>query len=155
MQNIQGIKFKLKTKEQWFCDVCGGVIETAKDGMLEWDSLISEEGMIDAKNFRIVHVRSIEGCKNNRSEEHLADGHLHWFTGPNGLNNLLSMYERYTFDPIEFNKIIRRIHVDFYEEGARLSQLAREDSYEIDPYDSGDINQDDLLWLIRKYGNEN
>lgn len=153
MQHIQGMKFKLKTKEQWLCDICGEIIESANDGMLEWDSYMSEDGKVDAKNFRIVHGRWLKRC-NNGSKDHLADGHLHWYTGPDGLNQLLSMYGRYNFDPIEFNRIIRRIHVDFYEEGARLAQLAREDSYDIDPYDTGDINQADLLWLIRRYGKE-
>ncbi|MEK4980831.1 hypothetical protein [Bacillus sp. FSL K6-6540] len=155
MQIIQGmpVNLKLKNKEQWFCDLCGGVIESDKDGMLEWNSYWKDEVGSEADEFRIVHGRWIEGCKSNRSDDNLSDGHLHWFTGPDGLNKLLEMYERYKFEPVEFNKIIRRIHVDYYEEGSRLVPLAREDGdISIDPYDRGDITQSELLWLIRKYG---
>lgn len=155
MQNLQGIEFKLKSKEQWFCDICGGIIESSKDGMLEWSSNLLDEGGIEAKDFRIVHGGWIKECKGNRAHENVADGHLNWFTGSDGLNALLSISERYSLDTIEFNRIIRRIHLDFYEEGARLIPLAREDhENDIDPYDRGDINQSELLWLIRKYGKD-
>ncbi len=154
MHQYEHIQFKLKNKEQWFCDACGGIIQSDKDGMLEWESQISIEGAIDAKNFRIVHGRWVDGCIKNRSDENLSDGHLHWFTGPDGLNKLLSMFVRFNLDNVEFTRIIRRIHIDHYEEGARLLPLAREDGeYDLDPYDEGDIPQSDLLWLIKKYGN--
>lgn len=153
-QSVQGMNFKLKTKEQWFCDICGGVIESANDGMLEWDSYVSEEGKSNAENFRIVHGRWLKGC-NNGSTDHLADGHLHWYTGPDGLSQLLSMPVRFNLDTVEFNRIIRRIHIDYYEEGARLLPLAQEnEGFDPDPYDEGDISQSDLLWLIRKYGKQ-
>jgi hypothetical protein len=149
------LKLKLQLKRQWFCDYCGEIIKTAKDGMLEWDSYLDEERGLTAENFRIVHGRWVKGCIKNRSDDNLADGHLHWYTGPDGLSELLSIQRRYSLDTERFNNIIRRFHVDFFEEAIQYLPLAREDGEnEIDPYDVGELTQEEIKWLIRKYGNQ-
>lgn len=141
---------KLKVKEQWICDVCGKVIESDRDGMLEWDKYFIENDEIAQDNFRIVHGRWIVGCKDNRSKNKLADGHLHWFTGSDGLNKILSMLQRPNLDQAGLIEIIKRLHVDYYEEARTLFGIAIEDEYF--DYDDGEhIPQDDLIRLIRKY----
>lgn len=147
------LTLKLKIKEQWYCDNCGEIIESDKDGMLEWDSLVDTEGP-NAKNFRIVHhITSGRKCQTpSHSRRNLSDGHLHWYTGSNGLSELLDMYERYKVIPTELNTIIRRLHVDYFEEARPYMNRAREDGHEFDPYDVGDYTKEELIFLIKKYG---
>lgn len=153
--DLKDLKLKLEPKKQWFCDFCGGIIQTEKDGMLEWDSFLPDEREYTAENFRIVHHRAVEKCRPKHADKYLADGHLHWYTGPDGLSELLDISIRYKLDQAKFNNIIRRLHVDYFEEGITYLPAAREDGeHEIDPYDKGDLSQRDLIWLIRKYGNK-
>ena len=150
-QDIKKVKTKLEVKKQWVCDLCGGVIESDKDGMLEWDKYFIDDREIAQDNFRIVHGRWIKGCGGNRPTDKLADGHLHWYTGADGLNKLLEMLKRPNLDMDSLLEIVRRLHVDFYEEARSFIGIARE--VENLDYDDGDyIPQDDLIRLIRKYG---
>ncbi|MEW4286732.1 hypothetical protein [Priestia koreensis] len=153
-EEVKEIDLKLKLKEQWYCDYCGGVIQSDKDGMLEWDSYLQEsEKRYSADNFRIVHHRGVKNCRPSHADDYLADGHLHWYTGSHGLSELLAIQSRHTLDTIKFHKIIRRLHVDYFEEAVRYLPLALEDGHhDIDPYEVGDISENDLKWLIKKYG---
>jgi hypothetical protein len=154
-EKYEDLNPKLKIKEQWFCDYCGEIIESDKDGMLEWDTFLEGEREYTAENFRIVHHRRVKNCRPKHADDHLADGHLHWYTGPYGLSELLSIQTRYKLDIVKFNNIIRRLHVDLYEEAKEYIQQAKEDGYyEIDPYDIGDLSERDMIWLIRKYGKQ-
>ncbi|MDJ1473931.1 hypothetical protein QBX67_00345 [Bacillus sp. LS15-K4] len=150
------LNLKLKVKEQWFCDYCGEVIESDKDGMLEWDSFLPEDGReFSADNFRIVHRRDIKNCRPKHADDYLSDGHLHWYAGSQGLSELLSLQAKHTLDTLKFHKIIRRLHVDYYEEAiSYLPQALEDGEYEIDPIGDGDISETNLKRLIRKYGNK-
>lgn len=154
VEELLGLKPKLEVKKQWFCDYCGEIIESEKDGMLEWDSFISEEGReFTAENFRIVHHRAVKGCRPKHADDHLSDGHLHWYTGSHGLSELLSFPFTHKLDTLKFFKIIRRLHVDYYEEAIQyFPQALADGEYNIDPYGIGDISETNLTWLIRKYG---
>ncbi|KML07133.1 hypothetical protein [Rossellomorea marisflavi] len=153
-EGIKSLNLELDVKSQWYCDFCGEVIDSAKDGMLEWDSFVLEEGReFTAENFRIVHHRAVKDCRPPHADKNLSDGHLHWYTGPHGLSDLLDIETRHRLDTIKFHNIIRRLHVDYYEEARTYLPQAREDGYnEIDPYDLGDISEHYLKWLIKKYG---
>lgn len=154
-EELEELKLKLEVKKQWYCDYCGEIIQSDKEGMLEWDTFLEGEREFTAENFRIVHHRRVKNCRPKHADDHLSDGHLHWYTSSaDGLNELLSIAERHTLDTVKFNAIIRRLHVDYYEEGIKYLPLAREDGeHEMDPYDSGDLTQANLRSLIRKYGN--
>jgi len=153
-EEVKELDLNLELKKQWYCDYCGEVIESDKEGMLEWDSFLPEDGReFTAENFRIVHHRRIKNCRPRHADDHLSDGHLHWYTGSQGLSELLSIQARYTLDTLKFQKIIRRLHVDYYEEAiSYLPQAIQDGNYEIDPYENGDISETNLKWLIRTYG---
>ncbi|MFB7142749.1 MULTISPECIES: hypothetical protein [Terrabacteria group] len=155
MSEIRELDLKLELKKQWYCDYCGEIIESDKDGMLEWDSFLPEDGRdFSADNFRIVHHRAVKKCRPKKADTYLSDGHLHWYTGSKGLSELLSIQSRYTLDTLKFHKIIRRLHVDYYEEAiSYLPQAFEDGEYEIDSSGDGDISEENLKWLIRKYGN--
>ncbi|MGN7309904.1 hypothetical protein ACTHQ4_02290 [Alkalicoccobacillus gibsonii] len=146
------MKNKLKVKEEWFCDFCGELITSAEDGMLEWDSIMMEDDKV-TKNFRIVHHRAVKNCRPANADDHIADGHLDSFTGPNGLVRLLNIDSIYEVEnPQELKEVIKRIHVDYYEEGRKYLKFAIEDGHsDIDPYGEGNLSQNDLEWLINKY----
>lgn len=153
---LEELNLRLKQKQQWYCDTCGEIILSDNDGMLEWDSSMdSEEECINAKHFRIVHhITSGNRCQTQRGQRsNLSDGHLNWYTGSQGLSNLLDLYERNKVNPTELNTIIRRLHVDYFEEARPYMYQAREDGYGFDPYDIGDYSQEELIFLIKKYGN--
>lgn len=143
---------ELKPKEQWYCDFCGGIINSADDGMLEWDKIFEEEG-IKAQNFRIVHHRSIKECtRPKEADAKLADMHLYRFTGDHGLSDLINLGILNKVDNFELGTIIRRIHVKYYEEAWRLLPLALEDGhYEVNSNEDGNVTEDVLKWLIKKY----
>ncbi|WP_429845350.1 hypothetical protein [Brevibacillus sp. FIR094] len=153
LEEREELELKLQIKNQWYCDYCGEVIEKPADGMLEWDSILDDENGLSADNFRIVHHMSIKTCKTRRPDDNLADGHLDWYLGPDGLNELLEIQRRYKLDTVKFNIIIRRLHVDLFEEALKYLPLAIEDGYhDYDPYEVGDLSQTDLKWLIKRYG---
>lgn len=153
---IKELELKLELKKQWYCDYCGEVIESDKDGMLEWDSFLPEDGReFTADYFRIVHHRAVKNCRPKHANDYLSDGHLHWYTGSQGLSELLTIQARNTLDIIKFHKIIRRLHVDYYEEAiSYLPQALGDGEYEIEPNGDGDISESNLKWLIRKYANK-
>lgn len=147
---------RLLVKQQWFCDVCGGVIHSDRDGMLEWNKTYetTEHSMIAVQNdFQIVHGRWTEQCIPNRTEAAgLADWHLHWCTGSDGLNKLLSKLADPGTDRKSLTEIIKRLHVDLYEEARSLLPEAIEDGYEL--HEDGYIPNGDLEVIIRKFGNK-
>lgn len=153
-EDVKELDLKLKLKEQWYCDYCGGVIQSDKDGMLEWDSYLTEDDKkFSADNFRIVHRRDVKNCRPSHADDYLSDGHLHWYTGSHGLSELLTIQSRHALDTIKFHKIIRRLHVDYFEEAVKYLPLALEDGHnDIDPYEVGDISENNLKWLIKRYG---
>ncbi|MGM0948353.1 MAG: hypothetical protein ACQEWT_05820 [Bacillota bacterium] len=154
-QEIEDIllSLKLKKKEQWYCDFCGEIIESDKDGMLEWDSFLDrDDNQFNAENFRIVHHRSVKQCHPRNNDANLSDGHLYWYTGPAGLSDLLAIKHRYNLDLIKFDEIIRRLHVDYYEEARQYFDESRENGDEFDIYGIGDYSQGALKTIIGKYG---
>ncbi|MEK3796127.1 hypothetical protein MKX42_30760 [Paenibacillus sp. FSL R7-0204] len=145
------LTLKLGIKSQWVCDLCSRVIESDKDGMLEWDSYFIEDDKIVRENFRIVHGRWMQGCSKNRPTDKLADGHLHWYTGSDGLHKSLEMLKRPNLNIDEFLEITKRLHVDYYEEARQLFDIARENA-DFD-YEEEHVPEEELIRLIRKYGN--
>ncbi|MCM3063200.1 hypothetical protein MH109_04335 [Bacillus altitudinis] len=142
------LNLQLKKKEQWYCDFCGEIIESDKEGMFQWDSDLD----LKAINFRIVHHKTVKQCHPKNNERHLSDGHLHWYTGSEGLSDLLTFKHKYKLDLLEFDEIIRRLHVDYYEEARKYFAISRNNGDEHDVYEIGDYSQAALKSIIRKYG---
>ena len=131
----------LKPLEEWICDRCGEVIESAQDGYMIW----KRDGGA-GHSFKIIHhVR----CD---AHDHSSSLPLRTLVGPSGLSHLLSLM---TYGPVknnlgertsggpsnpdEFADLIRRLHVPYYEEARQsfsnsnlLERLA--DSNEMYPY---------------------
>lgn len=59
---------------------------------------------------------------------------------------------KYKLDLLEFDEIIRRLHVDYYEEARKYFAISRNNGDEHDVYEIGDYSQDSLKSIIRKYG---
>lgn len=148
------LNLKLEVKKQWFCDYCGEIIKSDKDGTLEWDAYPNDNLEMIGENFRIVHNSDIETCKPRSKEDNLSDLSLHFLTGSEGLSNLLRYQATHKIDDLlKFQKIIRRLHVDYYEEAIKyLPQALEDEEYDIDPDELGDISENNLKWLIKTYG---
>nr|WP_309101668.1 hypothetical protein [Fredinandcohnia onubensis] len=147
-------KIKLEPLKQWKCDKCGAVIDDASNGWLEWLKVIKSE---KEYKFRIVHHD--ETCMYDDRDMYkngylTRDMHLDHYLGPDGLNNLLEIILRPGVEQQEVAKIIRRLHIPFYEQ----SLLYRDEAY-ADGYFSSDpdyyCNVEDNLRLIENYSDNN
>lgn len=149
------LNLKLIPKEQWICDNCGEVIKSSNQGWLEWYKENGDNTTV--KGFRIVHHD--KKCMYNDRELYLqgkstGDMHLDYFLGVDGLNVLLDFFdENRPEDNTELTEIIRRLHVDYYEEAKMYHQLAIADNFvEADsrtlPLQSTSID------IIKEYGDK-
>jgi hypothetical protein len=152
--------------EQWNCDTCGQTIESARDGYLEWlhggmDDLFTVHG------FHIVHhsPRSPRQPHGNcyRYSDHLnnQDMHLTSFVGADGLGTLLNWLapalgddstRTKARDPEEAVELIRRLHLPHYEEARHYFDVARADGFLADSDPASWFRQQNLLTVIRRYG---
>lgn len=129
MSQNDEINNKLEPLDQWFCDSCGEVIETADDGWLEWYHKIDD--YFNDKGFRIVHHGG--SCMYDtdvmfRQGKSTSDAHLNSFVDADGLVNLLSMVQDKSVEnEAELLEIIRRLHIPYYEEARKLHTEAELD----------------------------
>ncbi len=121
----------LEPLNQWYCDSCGEMIETADDGWLEWYHERDEH--FNNKGFRIVHHDS--SCMYDtdvmfQQGKSTSDMHLNSFVGADGLVNLLSKIQyKSVKDEAELVEVIRRLHVPYYEEARKLHNEAERDGF--------------------------
>ena len=128
--------------QQFICDKCGQVIEKVDDGWLEW----FDDCKTPAHGFRIVHAG---GPCIYRDSADVSDNHLFHFTGPDGLADLLSFFDReHGVNQGELAEIIRRLHVPYYEEARQYLDRAVNDGY-LGGKES--IRQNDLKGIIEEY----
>jgi hypothetical protein len=143
-------KIELEPLKQWYCDHCGEIIDCADNGWLEW--LKEIDGDREDK-FRIVHhdEKCMYNDKNLFRQGYLTrDMHLNHYVGPDGLNNLLEIMTRPGMDQAEVIKIIRRIHVPYYEQSLLYREVAISEGYfSSDP--EFYCNVQDNLDLINRY----
>lgn len=115
----------LKPLENWICDHCGDVIDSAAKGYVEW---IDSGG--HASEFKIIHAGG--QCHHHLQRAGLSDSSLKDFVGPLGLVNLLRVLDVGTYHNPTFSgphiaqpeirpyvEVFRRLHLPYYEE-ARL-----------------------------------
>lgn len=145
-------KIKLEPLKQWYCDHCGEIIKDVNAGWLEW---LKDDRTNIEDRFRIVH--NDKKCIYNErllSSKGLRtkDMHLDHYIGPDGLNNLLEIMLRPIIDREELVKIIKRLHIPYYEQSLQYRDEAASDGYfSADP----DLycNVEDNLRLIEEYEN--
>lgn len=109
---------------QWVCDSCGGRINEAREGWLEWLNH-EENGKRVNHSPRIVHTRPASpgqnGCQYNQRAEFQTGQHivgdlsLTEVTGADGLMTLLSFVSDDYFGKEQALEIIKRLHVPDYD----------------------------------------
>lgn len=128
---------------EWYCDTCGGVIESPEDGYVEWTNADALAG-----DFHIVHHKGAsprsapEGCYQHEHARGRADVDLASMLGPLGLARLLSKLERRAVpigtpnapkgkvgvrDISEWAELVRRLHLPHYERARVHFEQAEED----------------------------
>jgi hypothetical protein len=115
------------TPETWICDTCGGAIEKADDGWVEWLLRQSGQKWI-GRGLRLVHSfpasprSSAAKCQYDENRESAHDGSivndlaLESFLGPDGLMELLSFIAGGELPTLEVLEMIKRLHIPGYEE---------------------------------------
>jgi len=131
----------LKPLEQFYCDTCGQIIQTPKEGWFEWISTNDETtGQSIDKEFRICHHKSkcqIHGTSRRRG---CSDVQLTDFLGEIGIINLLCMIDPGPYhSPVfkgpsvkdfrEFAEVARRLTIPYYEEARQWWTEATNDGY--------------------------
>jgi hypothetical protein len=147
--------------EQWFCDMCNGVIESPEDGWLEWQ--LDDEGL--AWNFKIVHsVQSSPkkfrdlGCGFHGTPSlplKVLAGDPSFHTLLNFLDLGDAVEERYKGPRVkslrEFTDLYRRLYVPHYEQAKHCVPYAKDEDFLHDQQD-GWTRKENLLNLIDRYG---
>ena len=128
----------LKPLQQWMCDSCAGIIESAEQGYVEWMSANNKK-----HNFRIVHhaphsPRKLDGgnCYYTNAERS-GDLPLNDLVGVQGLIILTSWIDDGEWhqtdydgpdvlDLREWTTLFRRLHVPYYEEARNCTEELRE-----------------------------
>ena len=142
----------LKPLEEFYCDTCGGLIETPKNGYLVFDS--NEERKYHS--FKIVHhqQRCITELPRSYSLERILS--------TDGLGILMSwvhlgsLEERDVSEvasPKEFAEFFKRLHLPYYEEARKYFSLARRDGM-LDGNSIGWHSPNTLKDIIAEYSEE-
>jgi hypothetical protein len=154
---------KLRPLKQFYCDVCGELIESPDEGYLQWLKGPATEEGYEIFGFRVVHhfphspksAHNPDGCYYPQGAP-VADLDLPHFMGPDGLVCLLDLltHRQPPKDIQEFLEIIRRLHIPYYEEARKYRQKAVEEGFydganEVWPY-----LQDTLKAIIERYSGE-
>ncbi|MGF6354050.1 hypothetical protein ABIE27_001960 [Paenibacillus sp. 4624] len=145
-------KPQLTPLKQWICDSCGGILEV-DDGWFEWyeDRKTGKE-----KGFRIVHNQEecqYDSMKLYRDEKSTRDMHIQAYLGTEGFVELLSMLDEGKIEDVkEWTEVVRRLHVDYYEEARSYLSKAKADGYLDGSNGISEFTPINLKELIEKYG---
>jgi len=159
----------LKPLEQWVCDDCGKIINSADEGYVEW---LRDKETHKRHGFRIIHhapnsPRHPSGnCyKYSHHPERGGDLQLSRFIGPAGMAWILSFldsgpYHERDFsgpgvkDVREYVELMRRFMIPFYEEARLYWETAVEDGFFDGENDVWIYLPEKLKELIRRYGSK-
>lgn len=160
---------------QFICDTCGEIINSPKEGWIEWISpWESEDDKRLCFDFRIVHhltssplgINSNDGCYQHTDAIGRSDLNLDNFTNKEtGMAHILKFldvgpyheqnYEGpYIKDMREYVEIIRRLTIPYYEEARLYWSQALEDGYFDDANEVWMYKTDNLKQLIGLYSNK-
>lgn len=121
----------LKPLEQFVCDACRQVIETAGDGWFEW----CEDGERQAHSFRIVHHRP--ECRSSPETPGLRQHRLDELVGIGNMTRLYGLFDvglpeegavktlATLLDRHEFTDLLLRLTSRYYDEARQYWQQAR------------------------------
>ncbi|MEK5146696.1 hypothetical protein MKX53_06600 [Psychrobacillus sp. FSL K6-4615] len=123
---------RLKPKQQWICDNCGEIIESIGNGCLEWwyKGTDLENSLIE--DFRIVHHDST--CMYDpqlifKKGKQAGSMQIEGLVGESGLVYFLGFDVSLIKNFTDYQEIIRRLHVSYYEEARLYWHLAEEDNF--------------------------
>lgn len=134
--------------EKYFiCDSCGKIIDSPKNGWLEWKSV----DVYKYKDFRIVHHD--ENCMYNSGD--VSDGSLDEYTNDTGVMRLYEFLKSVDNEDAFDNllEIIKRITIKDYEPVRKDAHLAAVKGY-IDDSVPGFPSQSDIEAIKRYQENE-
>lgn len=136
----------LKPLEQFICDECGQVINSPKEGYVEWESGTDANGKMFARGFRIVHAayasplahKSTEGCYKYGRSHYRSDIDLEYFLkyAHQEMFSLLDLGFLHDknknigcqiSDFSEFVDFFKRLTIPYYEEARQYFQEAMAD----------------------------
>ncbi|ETT30437.1 hypothetical protein C161_27458 [Paenibacillus sp. FSL R5-192] len=145
-------KPKLIPLKQWVCDSCDENIDV-DDGFFEW---YREDSTGKEKGFRIVHNKSrclYDPRQLYRDGKSNLDMNLDAFVGRRGLVTLLSILDEGNIEDVkEWTEVVRRLHVDYYEEARMYWSEAQADGYLDGSNGVSEFLPSNLKELIQKYG---
>lgn len=106
----------------WICDTCGGIIEIAEDGWVEWHNPV-QNGKVERRgqDLRLVHhTKSHDQESKCQFDNHdrqfmVKDVPLDWFLGSDGLMSLLALIAEDRVTSEEVLEMIKRLHIPGYE----------------------------------------
>lgn len=109
--------------KKWSCDVCGQPVLRIKDGWVEWINYRDGSGQERAKDFRIVHNKSVspleEGCQfGEKAAEQgkVSSLPLQYFLGTDGLMFMFSLISEGKIPREQLLEMAKRLHIRGYEE---------------------------------------
>lgn len=145
--------------EKWICDTCGGYINNADDGWVEWISLMSTGKSPSGRGLRLVHDHSssprANKCQYNSDVEYrkdkgtLSDLSLEDFLGPDGLMRLLVFISENELPKDEVLEMIKRLHIPGYELARNHFQKAINDGIFEPNMPKNFYNQSDIDATLR------
>lgn len=160
----------LKPLKQFICDECNQVINTPKEGYVEWESGFDEKDKPFSRGFRIVHIppsspykHNPEGCYKYGKSRYRSDIDLESFL-KSAHQEMFSRLDKGRFlDPTnsegckisnfrEFVEFFRRLTVPYYEEARLYFQQAWEDGFISTEMSDKDLYSEEYLKkIVEKY----
>lgn len=138
--------------ECWYCDSCGGTINSPVEGMVEWFDPDHK-----AYGLRLVHHDYSAGqeyptCQSNaRRTRGLCDDHLDKFLGPVGMMRLSKLLLTYSFEsPHSVLLMLWRLHVPGYEQARPYFDQAVSDGI-IDSREDAGYTPYEIQLVLEKY----
>ncbi len=156
------VYLKLKPLGQWICDVCGEVIQSPKDGYVQWNRNLNQE--ID--DFVIVHHFSASPKKHNRDGcyKYDSDSDLESFLGERGIVELTALLDPGPYHMPEYKTMVadirkwidfyRRLQLPYYEEARQYWEEAISDGYFDDANEIYIYLPEKLKRMIEHYENK-
>ena len=165
----------LKSLKQFYCDTCGEIINSPKEGWIEWISNYDEETRSNkTHSFRIVHhythspiaTDTNQGCYQHIGEIGRHDSHLHHFLNEDCIMaNVLKFldigpyhdpdYKETNLPDIrEYVELVRRLTIPHYEEARHYWAEAVEGGFFHGANEGRIYNVKNLKQLIAIYGDK-
>lgn len=161
----------LEPLKQFYCDECGEIIESPKDGFVEWLQIYDEEtGKITVSGFRIIH-RSVkspfistskEGCYKYGDNDYRMDNELthtlklshqliYSYLDLGFVHDAEGKIGSRVVDYKSFVDFAKRLTIPYYEEARKYFTNALQDGQFSDSNEIGLFSEETLKSIIETY----